>query len=653
MSFSFPIAALRALLVFTLLAAPAFAAGPVLHVLVSYGPAAEGTQRAFTGRFIKLQTGNAGEGYAGKTLGTITANVLTILDPVTADTARPASELIAELKARIAANIGTMGSSMATQIRSQNASSGVMEYKQDVLLPNSQRGVLAWRLMVDSSGSVRYGDPEVLPVEALTLDVVYTPLNLSAVLPPSWPKYADAGLLKWRLIDKTGAARTGWTTVDAAGAYDDPESTATENVDPDAGLKCLILDRTRCGGPTDVKTLMDQQGAAGAYVAYTRRLTPLYDNVADPARPGEFIQQPRISLTVDNRELRYNGCGQNLTYRNQGAYGYTLAAHAEKYLVDATLRYYPVDWSDEARTSPTEPYDKSVSVPRSDIASVGATIITPGNSGSALVNVGDVAGITYLAPVTQNGSEFNRKSFVMGPYTGAIWSPNGGVRVGYDITCNESDGNYKVTAGVLDNGVPANTGYSSVTSELLSGVDRNIEYVYFTPGVAATKYIHQPIPSCGFFGCEESNRKGIYYRFVDVCDQSCVPTYAAIPTAMPIAITYDGSSSFSIHGVGLNLVHPAYYFLTATNTSYANQFCSSTGLSCECPAGTTLTSVSINNGDNGITYENRCQAAPISLSYSGGSETPQVSCAIGLPAARNFSYVCETYPVAARVRLTQ
>jgi len=463
MIFSFPIAVLRALLVFILLAAPgAFAAGPVLHVLVSYGPAADGTQRAFTGRFIKLQSGNTGEGYAGKVLGTITANVLTILDPVTADAARPASELIAELKARIAANIATMGSSMATQIRSQNASSGVMEFKQDVLLPNSQRGVLAWRLMVDSSGSVRYGDPEVLPVEALTLDVVYTPLNLSAVLPPSWPRYADAGLLKWRLIDKTGAARTGWTTVDAAGAYDDPESTATENVDPDAGLKCLILDRTRCGGPTDVKTLMDQQGAAGAYVAYTRRLTPLYDNVADPARPGEFIQQPRISLTVDNRELRYNGCGQNLTYRNQGAYGYTLAAHAEKYLVDASLRYYPVDWSDEVRTSPTEPYDKSVSVARSDIASIGARIITPGPTGSELVNSGDVAGITYLAPVVQSGQQTQDVTW---GWASGVYGHAHSAFSGYKITCDEDRGRIRVLVGE----------FSGMAPEI---------YAEFTPGVA-------------------------------------------------------------------------------------------------------------------------------------------------------------------------
>ncbi len=280
-----------------ILSTPVSAAGPVLHVLVSYGPAAGGYQRAFTGRFVKLQAGKA-DGYTGKSLGTISSSVLTILDPVNASSARPASDLIADLKTKIAANITNIAASMATQIRSRSASSGVMEYKQDVLLPNGQKGVLAWRLMVDSSGSVRHGDPEVLPEDALTLDVVYTPLSLSVVLPPSWPRYADAGLLKWRLIDRNGAARTNWTTIDAGGAYDNPESTATENIDPDAGLKCLILDRTRCGGPTDIKTLMDSQGAAGAYVAYTRRLTPVYDNVPDPARPGDYIQQPQISLTV-------------------------------------------------------------------------------------------------------------------------------------------------------------------------------------------------------------------------------------------------------------------------------------------------------------------------------------------------------------------
>ena len=461
-SFRAPMFVLQAIFLLAVPIAPALAAGPVLHVLVSYGPAADGYQRAFTGRFIRLQTGIAGEGYAGKTLGTITANVLTILNPVTANAARPASELIADLQVKITANISTMASSMATQIRSQNASSGVMEFKQDVLLPNSQKGVLTWRLMVDSSGSVRYGNPEVLPTEALTLDLVYTPLALSAVLPPSWPQYADAGLLKWRLIDKTGSARTAWTTVDTAGVYDNPESSATENVDPDAGLKCLILDRTLCGGPTDVKTLMDQQGAAGAYVAYTRRLTPVYDNVADPAHPGEFIQQPRISLSVDNRELRYNGCGQNLTYRNQGAYGYTLAAHAEKYLVDSTLRYYPVDWSDQVGISPTEPYDKSVSVGRAEIASIGSMIITPGPTGSELVNSGDVAGIAYLAPVVQSGQQtqdvtWGWSSFVYG-HAHQQFS-------GYKITCDEDRGKIRVLVGEL------------------SGMAPEV-YAEFTPGVA-------------------------------------------------------------------------------------------------------------------------------------------------------------------------
>ncbi len=443
-------------------------AGTALHVTVSYGLAAEDYQRAFSGRFVKLTAGT-GQGLTGKDLGNVTAGVVVFMDPVTSDNPRTASDLIADLTGRIASNIAGMTTSMVAAMQSQNAATGVLEWKQDVLLPNSQREVLAWRMMVDSGGSARYGTPEVLPAEVLTLDVVYTPLALSAILPPSWPRYADAGLLKWRLIDRNGTARTAWTTVDAAGAFDDPESTATENVDPDAGLKCLILDRTRCGGPTDIKTLMDQQGAAGAYVAYTRRLTPLYDNVADPARPGEFIQQPRISLTIDNRELRYNGCGQALTYRNQGAYGYTLAAHAEKYLVDATLRYYPVDWSDEARTSPTESYDKSVSVPRSDIASVGATIITPGNSGSALVNVGDVAGITYLAPIVQSGQANEGILYIAASSFG--WHSKGLTAI---ALCDEETATLKfIVAGI-----------SYAGGGQYGGSDGYREFATFTPGTA-------------------------------------------------------------------------------------------------------------------------------------------------------------------------
>lgn len=379
------------------------AAGPVLHVLVSYGPAADGYQSVYNGRFIRLRPDQSG--YGGKTVATVAANVLVLLDHVDAGAARQSSALIADLKAGIATKVNRIAASMVAQMRGQNSPTGVMEYKQEVLLPNNQKGVLAWRMMVDSSGAMRYGDPEVMPEETLTLDVVYTPLNLSAALPASWPRYTEAGLLKWRLIDKNGTARTAWTSVDAAGAFDNPESTGSGTVDPDAGLKCLILDRALCGGPIDIKSLMDSQGAAGAYVAYTRRLAPVYDNEADPDHPGQSIQKARISLSVDNRDLTYNGCGQNLTYRNRGAYGFTLAARSERYLVDSTLRYYPVDWADETRISPTETYDKSVSVARSDAASIGAKIITPGAYGNDLINTAEVAGIGYLAPVVQSGGE--------------------------------------------------------------------------------------------------------------------------------------------------------------------------------------------------------------------------------------------------------
>jgi len=434
----------------------------VLHVLVSYGPAADGYQSAYNGRFIQLQPDQSG--YGGKTVATVASNVLVLLDHVDAGAAREPSTLIADLKASIAAKVNQTASSMVAQMRAQNSPTGVMEYKQDVLLPNSQKGVLAWRMLVDSSGAMRYGDPEVLPEESLTLDAVYTPLSLSAVLPASWPRYTDAGLLKWRLIDKNGTARTAWTSVNAAGAFDNPESTGGVAVDPDSGLKCLVLDHTQCGGPIDIKTLMDQQGAAGAYVTYTRRLAPVYDDVADPDRPGQFIQKPRITLTVDNRELRYNGCGQNLTYRNQGAYGYTLAAHAEKYLVDATLRYYPVDWSDQARTSPTEPYDKSVSVVRTDIATIGSNIISPGPTGSELVNSGDVAGITYLAPVVQTGQQ---SQDVTWGWSSTVYGHAHSAFSGYKITCDEDRNKIRVLVGE----------FSGMSPET---------YAEFTPGVAGT-----------------------------------------------------------------------------------------------------------------------------------------------------------------------
>lgn len=482
----------------------AASAGTALHVTVSYGPAAEGYQRAFSGEYLKVQAGT-GEGLTGTTLGTVTAGVLSVMDPVPATIARPPSDLIADLITKINANISGMTSTMVAAMRGQNAATGVLEWKQDVLLPNNQKGVLAWRMMVDTGGSARYGTPEVLPADMLTLDVVYTPLALSALLPSSWPRYAEAGQLKWRLLDKNGTARTAWTSLDAHGAFDNPESTGNA-VDPDAGLKCLILDRTRCGGSTDVKTLMDQQGTVGAFVTYIRRLAPVYDYIADPDHAGEYLQQPRLSLSVDTRQLSSNGCGQSLTYQNQGTFGYTLSTKAEKYQVDAALRYFPVDWSEEVRLSPTEHYDKSVSVARADSAAMAGKIITPGPTGNDLLNASDVVGLIYLAPVTQQG---NAQQGLLAESFAYIHGGSCGRGFYLGVRCNDSANKIEVGASIItaDCGL---TGDASRSRSWGDGGDISLPYsrISFTPGVAG---------NAALFASNSSGGEGNYgFGFMNV-----------------------------------------------------------------------------------------------------------------------------------------
>lgn len=400
------------LLTLSLLSLAVHAASPVLNITLYYGSAANGYPPTFVGQFIRLRPGNVAQGYSGEVVATVAPGSIVTMQKMDTANPRTASDLINDFKGRIASTVNQTAASMVTEMQTQNSASGSFEYRQAVLLPNSQKGELAWRLLVDSSGAVRYGDPEIVPEEPLTLDAVYTPLALSSVLPASWPKYSEAGVLKWRLIDRNGLARTAWTALNTGGAYDNPESNGGGGIDPDAGLKCLILDRTRCGGPTDIKTLMEQQGVQMAYVAYTRRLIPVYDNVPDPAQPGQYLQQARISLSVDERTLAYNGCGNNVSYRNRGRYGYTLAASSEKYLVDAQLRYYAVDWADESRISPTESYDKSVNLAWSDAARAPGWLITPGvTAADGIIAVSDVSGIVYLAPVTQGARPVVERTF--------------------------------------------------------------------------------------------------------------------------------------------------------------------------------------------------------------------------------------------------
>ncbi|MBU1664839.1 MAG: hypothetical protein KKG92_05500, partial [Gammaproteobacteria bacterium] len=110
-------------------------------------------------------------------------------------------------------------------------------------------------------------------------------------------------------------------------------------------------------------------------------------------------------------------------------------------------RYYPVDWSDEVRTSPTQPYDKSVSVARSYVASIGSLIISPGSTGSELVNSADISGITYLAPVTQSGGDspwllaFRVSNHPLA--TNNIGGHAYGSRAASMITCDEDIGKYR------------------------------------------------------------------------------------------------------------------------------------------------------------------------------------------------------------------
>jgi hypothetical protein len=183
--------------------------------------------------------------------------------------------------------------------------------------------------------------------------------------------------------------------------FDEPD---TGNVNQ--GVNCLA-NPANPGCPTvpwgGVKALIESTSSRGAVIDYMRRVAPVYDQVADPANPGQFTQVARASVSYDDRRLVIVGCSDRV-YRNIGRYGFALASTVERYFYDPT-ELLPVFANRQTGTSlsPTANFD--VSAPTALPASrLGGLVIPPLNPNNQIVPLTDVPGVTFVAPINVQGS---------------------------------------------------------------------------------------------------------------------------------------------------------------------------------------------------------------------------------------------------------
>jgi hypothetical protein len=293
-------------------------------------------------------------------------------------------------------------SAVRAQMAARGAKSAVINVDQrvTVLSAAGDTGLrrLQWTIVLDASGRTVFGNPRVVNPDPTILYVSYTSQGVADGLPQSWT-YPNAGQITWRVYTSNGTPITPWAVLTVNGAYDEPQSVGGSVVDPDAGIKCLF-DEFRAGCPTgvpNVRSLATQVQPAQVIVDYTRRLTPMTQDVPDPANPGQMFSTPLLGVNITLRQVQYSGCFGPAQYRNVGDYGYVLRRTVERYAGnklteeeaiaaggsaapnDQRWSFVPMGQQDQTSLSPTQSYDRTVTVPASQVNSLGATILDYSN----------------------------------------------------------------------------------------------------------------------------------------------------------------------------------------------------------------------------------------------------------------------------------
>ena len=254
-------------------------------------------------------------GYGQDVLTTPVADVGAMGTIPTIPTSDPMTNAAALALARtwINSNIGQLTGYLGPWLKQKGLSSVLYTYTQEVDISSDtgiKKKLIYFSMMMDQDSRPVYGDPKIIDANPVILQALYIPLRVAKELPQSFA-YSDAGMLKYRLLNRHSAPITDWMNIPTGGAFDEPDDKSN------SGLQCLM--NGGCGSTTSINALMNSTGAELAFVDYTRTLRPQLDLSTSPPTAKAVI-------TVNRRD---SNCGVVL---NEGKIQYVLEISGESYL---------------------------------------------------------------------------------------------------------------------------------------------------------------------------------------------------------------------------------------------------------------------------------------------------------------------------------
>lgn len=317
----------------------------------------------------------------------------------------------ADIKQALDTQVSTLAPSiafgLASMVKEYGASTGIYTYEQEISGTDlSGKRRLVWSMIVDAGGRPMYGQAKVLRAAEYYLYVTYTPKKVADGLPQAWA-YESAGRLAWTLVDKNMKAQTEIKAVDTGGFFDEPDDT----IGSDDAVKCLI-DHSQGGcssGFPDVRTLLAETGASGAFVDYLHAVMPKYDNFENPAGSGNFTSIARLVMNVPSRVVTTTldiTCKiPTYTYSNSGQYQFQLSHSLTRYYVDQSKNGFSAMANmEQIVSSPWQSFSLSLGVGSELLPQLPALFIEPFGQEGPLVDVGwlpagSVMGmVSYLPP---------------------------------------------------------------------------------------------------------------------------------------------------------------------------------------------------------------------------------------------------------------
>ncbi len=317
------------------------------------------------------------------------------------DGAATKDQILASAKTNLLPTASQVVTSLKSLMASQGYKTANFIFEQSIK-PAGVSGYIkvVWQVTVLEGGRVIYADPRVTDPDPIYVYVGYVSKQVAAGLPSSWG-YTDGGKLKWQLVKKDGTPLTAMTILDVAGAFDVPTVPDATGYDPDWGVKCLadITSSVTCpvlSGFRDVNTLISANSASGSIIDYGRKLEPVYTD------KGDGTQQAVMSISFDSRNLTHNNSCTNGTYRTQGRYGLTLNSTYDRFSYDGLTTPVLMGRSNSTSFSPTQTFDNSQATSLS-AAGLGNSAINPFNPSSGMVDASTIAGVQYIAPISETG----------------------------------------------------------------------------------------------------------------------------------------------------------------------------------------------------------------------------------------------------------